>query len=175
MPEEPHQKVNIYIETSIRPMRREDGCTIYVLETESPKWTATITKGIHQHGLTQNGTTLEALQEAIERITCPCEITLYTDCTYLISALNNDWLSKWEANGWKNSKGEPICDVATWQELAPELHKHRIRAMPAKGNPYQDWMKSEARKGRTDANQDLFTTNGKNSFSWKHSSTGTAF
>lgn len=95
---------------------------------------------------------MEALEEALSRISKPCSITVWTDCKYVENALDHDWIRKWEDNGWKSSKGKEICDVASWQEISQYTKQHTIKAMPNKGTAYQNWMQTELKR----ANKDTF-------------------
>lgn len=52
-------------------------------------------------------------------------ITVHTDSAYLMNAHVENWISRWQNNGWLNSRG---CDVANrdlWERLI-ELGKHFI-------------------------------------------------
>ena len=154
------QEVNIYIETDIPPMKCRRGNVIYVLETMTSKGPATVSSMIPMENATQNRITLEALEEALERMSRLCHITIWTDCNYVANALRNRWLDQWKQNGWKNSKGEEICDVASWQEIARLAALHTVTVMPNKGSSYQDWMKTELRR----ANKDVFYSGVKKPF-----------
>lgn len=146
------KEVNIYVETDIPPMKSCKGRAIYVLETILSSGPRTKDGLVEMERATQNRITLEALEESLERIKEPCYITVWTDCGYVAGALNNHWPEKWSQNGWKNSKGREICDVASWQAIAEHIKKHTIRAMPNKGTTYQNWMQTELKR----ANKDTF-------------------
>ncbi len=143
-------EVNIYIETDIPPMKRCRGNAIYILETGTVRGNATATKWIPMESATQNRITLEALEEALSRISKPCYITIYTDCQYVANALRNQWITKWQQDNWKNSKGKEICDVANWQGIAEASKQHTITVMPNKGSTYQEWMCTELRRAQRD-------------------------
>lgn len=145
-------EVKIYIETDIPPMKRCRGNVIYILETETAKGNATATKWIPMESATQNRITLEALEEALSRISMPCYITVYTDCQYVANALRNRWILKWQQDNWKNSKGREICDVASWQAIAQATGQHTITVMPNKGSSYQEWMRTELRRAQREQN-----------------------
>lgn len=147
------QDVNIYIETDILPMRRTRGRVIYILETVTTKGPATITKLIEMEEATQNRITAEALEEALSRIHKPCRIRIHTDCGYVRNAINNRWICRWMENGWKNSKGEAVCDSAVWQSIEGLLTPHEFAALPNKESSYQSWMQAELERA---AKEDLF-------------------
>lgn len=43
-------------------------------------------------------------------------ITIYSDSAYAINGITN-WIYGWRANGWINSKKEPVKNKELWQEL----------------------------------------------------------
>ncbi|MCK5004753.1 MAG: ribonuclease HI, partial [Candidatus Aminicenantes bacterium] len=36
------------------------------------------------------------------------QIKLYSDSAYIVNCINKKWYMKWEKNGWKTSKKEPV-------------------------------------------------------------------
>ncbi|MFT4658544.1 MAG: ribonuclease HI [Ilumatobacter sp.] len=45
----------------------------------------------------------------------PLEIV--SDSTYVVKCFNDKWWVKWEKNGWKNSKKQPVANVDLWKPL----------------------------------------------------------
>src|SRR6056297_1117669 len=45
----------------------------------------------------------------------PLEIV--SDSTYVVNCFNDRWWVKWEKNGWKNSKKQPVANVDLWKPL----------------------------------------------------------
>ena len=43
-------------------------------------------------------------------------VTIYSDSAYAINGITN-WIYGWRANGWINSKKEPVKNKELWQEL----------------------------------------------------------
>jgi ribonuclease HI len=44
-------------------------------------------------------------------------IEIVSDSTYVVHCFRDRWWVKWERNGWKNSKREPVANVDLWQPL----------------------------------------------------------
>ncbi len=44
-------------------------------------------------------------------------IPIFSDSKYAVDALNGDWITKWQQNGWLNTKGKPIADRDLWLQL----------------------------------------------------------
>jgi ribonuclease HI len=97
-------------------------------------WAALLLFGEHEKVLTGNApeTTnnrmeLEAAWRALQALTRPCLVHLYTDSQYLQKGITT-WLPSWQAKNWlKNQKtGEPIPNAELWQALAAETSRHQI-------------------------------------------------
>ncbi|HRL13486.1 MAG TPA: ribonuclease HI [Aggregatilineales bacterium] len=69
---------------------------------------------------------LEALDEA-------CEITFYTDSTYVRSGITS-WLAGWKRSNWLNSKREPVANKELWQRLDQATRRHKIHWKWVKGH-----------------------------------------
>lgn len=46
-------------------------------------------------------------------------IEIYSDSTYVVNAINQNWLNKWKQKGWKNVKNQDL-----WKELDALHQKH---------------------------------------------------
>ena len=64
----------------------------------------------------------------------PCRVELYTDSKYLASAITQDWISGWLANGWKNSAKKPVKNRDLWESLLPLLKRHKVSFHWVKGH-----------------------------------------
>ncbi len=45
------------------------------------------------------------------------EITIVSDSTYVVHCFRDRWYVKWQSNGWKNSKKEPVANADIWKPL----------------------------------------------------------
>lgn len=59
---------------------------------------------------------LEACKE-IEAMDGFATVKLYSDSAYLINCFKQNWWKAWRANGWKNSKKEPVANQDLWERL----------------------------------------------------------
>lgn len=74
---------------------------------------------------TNNKMELKAAIEAYKKILAlkisnlrdKTEYEIVSDSAYVVNAFVNDWLSKWEANDWRNGKGERVKNVGLWKEF----------------------------------------------------------
>lgn len=75
---------------------------------------------------TNNQMEMMAALRALQALTKPCEVTLYTDSRYLCDAFRKNWFKNWKKRGWKTSKGTPVLNQGLWEELLIENARHRI-------------------------------------------------
>lgn len=77
---------------------------------------------------------LQAAIAALQALKQPCQVQLYSDSAYLVNAFRQKWLEKWQKNGWKNSKKEPVVNQDQWQELLRLTAIHQIEWLKVKGH-----------------------------------------
>lgn len=75
--------------------------------------------------VTNNQMELKAAIEALKQLKDSCEITLYTDSTYLKDGISK-WIHNWKINNWKNSQKKTVKNKELWQELDILREKHNI-------------------------------------------------
>ena len=75
-----------------------------------------------------------AVIEALKILNQPCNIDLYSDSKYVISAINEGWLNKWKKNNWRRNKNDLVLNVDLWQELLSLLEMHNINFIWVKGH-----------------------------------------
>ncbi len=83
---------------------------------------------------TNNRMEILAAIKALARLKRPCRVKLHTDSQYLVNAVEKQWLSSWQKNGWKRGKGEKVKNRDLWETLLPLLAKHRVRFVWVKGH-----------------------------------------
>lgn len=77
---------------------------------------------------------IEALNWAINQVKDSDEdITLYSDSAYLINCYDQRWWESWIANGWYNSKKQPVANKEEWEILIPffknsHIHFYKVAA-----------------------------------------------
>jgi ribonuclease HI len=47
----------------------------------------------------------------------PMPIEIVSDSTYVVNCFRDEWWVKWQRNGWRNSKKEPVANVDLWEPL----------------------------------------------------------
>lgn len=142
------KKVNVYIYSGIRTIKKTDGAAGYVLSYMTKKdIEATLSNIVYLEDVTRHEAELEVLNQALSRInTKDIEIDIYTDSSYLTSALDLDWIHKWQQSGWKNSKGEPVKHADKWQKTLILLNGTRFYIYANQHHEYSNWLKSQCEK-----------------------------
>lgn len=87
---------------------------------------------------TNNRMELRAAIAALEALTRPCYVELYTDSSYLRNGITK-WVNGWQRNGWKTSAKEPVKNQDLWQQLLAAVNRHQ----PAGGIMWH-WTKGHA-------------------------------
>ena len=73
-----------------------------------------------EKGTTNQRMELTAALKACEEIDAMdgfATVKLYSDSAYLINCYKQNWWKNWRANGWKNSKKEPVANQDLWEKL----------------------------------------------------------
>jgi ribonuclease HI len=74
---------------------------------------------------TNNRMELMAAIKALEALTRPCEVEIYTDSAYLRGGITT-WLERWKKNGWKTADKKPVKNTELWQRLEAAAAPHKI-------------------------------------------------
>ncbi|ADY56484.1 RNase HI [Syntrophobotulus glycolicus DSM 8271] len=77
---------------------------------------------------------LTAVIEALERLSEPCAVRLFSDSAYVINAFRQNWLEKWQKNGWLNTAKKPVANQDLWKRLLQVVNKHELEWIKVKGH-----------------------------------------
>ena len=88
----------------------------------------------YSENATNNQMELTAAIKALDKLKQPCEVELYSDSAYLINAFNEDWITKWQMNGFRNANKKPVQNVELWQQLIEFNNTHKITWIKVKGH-----------------------------------------
>ena len=135
------QKVNIYTQTSFRRPRKGNGWIGYVLEMQTSAGPATLSHFVQLEEVTRHQAELLSVIKAMERMTKPSEITIYTDSLYVTGGLNG-WVEQWQQNDWNNSRGEPVAYREEWQRLLELAKPHKVTVENTE-HGYKNWLATE--------------------------------
>jgi ribonuclease HI len=73
---------------------------------------------------TNNRMEMRAAIAALEALTHPCRVELYTDSAYLRNGITK-WVFGWQRNGWRTGNKEPVKNQDLWQRLLTAINRHQ--------------------------------------------------
>lgn len=104
-------------------------------------WAAVLLYGGHRKELsgavavtTNQRMELTAALEALKALKEPCRVKLYSDSAYLVNAFQEGWIKRWQENGWRTAKKEPVENQDLWQELLKVASQHQVEWVKVTGH-----------------------------------------
>lgn len=67
------------------------------------------------------------------------DVVVYSDSAYIVNAFSQDWIGRWQRNGWKNSKKEDVANQDLWKFLLTLMSKNQVRIEKVKGHSGDQW------------------------------------
>ena len=86
---------------------------------------------------TNNRMELTAACAALEALTRPCAVDLYTDSQYVKGGITG-WIFGWKKNGWKTADKKPVKNADLWQRLEAARERHTVDWHWIKGHAGHD-------------------------------------
>ena len=77
---------------------------------------------------TRNWCTLNATIQALKLINDlypNCELKIYSSNLYLINSFNQNWIDRWQINGWLTAKNTPVKNASEWMYLLSLMENHK--------------------------------------------------
>jgi len=82
---------------------------------------------------TNNRMELMAAIKALESLTKPSQVKLYTDSQYVQKGAT-EWLLGWIKRGWQTADKKPVKNVDLWQRLQASLTPHKVQFIWVRGH-----------------------------------------
>jgi len=125
--------VNIYTDGACSGNQNEEniggfGAILECCGTEKELYGGEINTTNNKMELTALVSALEALKEE------GLNLRIFSDSSYLINCFKDGWHIKWQQNGWKTSKKEPVENREIWERLIELLGKHETSYFLVKGH-----------------------------------------
>jgi len=103
---------------------------------------------------TNNRMELTAVIRALEALTRPSRISVYTDSQYVQKGIS-EWIHSWKRRGWKTADKNPVKNEDLWRRLdelaaAHEVEWHWVRGHD--GHPENERADKLANRGIPDRN-----------------------
>ena len=83
---------------------------------------------------TNNRMELLAAIVALDALTEPCEVTLYSDSRYLVDSVTKNWLQSWKKRNWIKADRSPVKNVDLWERYLAAQARHKITMVWVKGH-----------------------------------------
>lgn len=83
---------------------------------------------------TNNRMELTAVIKGLLSLKERCIVHVYSDSSYVCNAVNNNWLTKWQLNGWKNSSKKEVLNRDLWEKLLRLISYHKVTFHKVKGH-----------------------------------------
>ncbi|WP_309116105.1 ribonuclease HI [Saccharothrix sp.] len=104
-------------------------------------WGAVLRYGQHEKDLygsdagptTNNRMELMAPIRALESLTRPSVVRIYTDSTYVRNGVTS-WMANWKRNGWQTSAKQPVKNADLWRRLDEAAAPHQVEWHWVKGH-----------------------------------------
>ena len=82
---------------------------------------------------TNNRMELMAAISALEALTRPCAVDLYTDSQYVRNGISS-WIKGWKAKGWLTADRKPVKNEDLWKRLDAARGRHEVAWHWVKGH-----------------------------------------
>jgi ribonuclease HI len=82
---------------------------------------------------TNNRMELLAAIEALNALKFPCQVTLFTDSTYVKQGIQS-WIKGWKRKGWRSASGKPVKNKDLWLMLDEARSAHQVTWKWVKGH-----------------------------------------
>ncbi len=82
---------------------------------------------------TNNRMELMGAIQALEALTKPCRVELYTDSQYVMKGIS-EWIHAWKRRGWKTADGKPVKNDDLWRRLDEARLRHDVQWRWVKGH-----------------------------------------
>ncbi len=109
-------------------------------------WGAILMYGQHKKELsggekqtTNNRMELTGVITALEALTEPCIVELYSDSKYVIDALEKGWAKGWRAKGWIKADKKPALNPDLWGRLLDLCDYHKVNLHWVKGHASNEY------------------------------------
>lgn len=143
--EKQKKKVDIYITHNVRiGVRTKQGAYGYMLTFQKQSGELEKRTGYGMTGeITQNSIILTALEDALSRLTMPCDLTVYMDSIYISNMYRKSQLDSWYSRDFCHVRTGKIQDADKWKRIEELSRMHDIQSEYYTHHAYTDDLKKE--------------------------------
>lgn len=88
----------------------------------------------HEQHTTVNRMEIRAVLEALKSIQMKSMFIIHSDSMYVVNSINNNWIYKWIANGWRTVTGTPVANKDLWLQILELIQYHQVKMIWVKGH-----------------------------------------
>ena len=77
---------------------------------------------------------ITAALEAVRALAPSGPVVVVSDSTYVVNCFRDRWWVKWEANGWRNAKKQPVANADLWRPLVELVGRSEVTFRWVKGH-----------------------------------------
>ena len=77
---------------------------------------------------------ITAVLEALRVLAPAGPVVVVSDSTYVVNCFRDRWWVKWEANGWRNAKKQPVANADLWRPLVELVGRSAVTFRWVKGH-----------------------------------------
>ncbi len=83
---------------------------------------------------TNNRMELRAVIAGLQALKEKCNVKIYSDSKYIVDAIQQGWVNRWEKNNWYRNKKEKALNPDLWRELLDLLSEHQVQFIWVRGH-----------------------------------------
>ncbi|MBO5851587.1 MAG: ribonuclease HI [Clostridia bacterium] len=83
---------------------------------------------------TNNRMELLAVINGLKMLKEKCEVKVYSDSQYVVSAFNEGWINSWIMAGWRTADKKPVKNNDLWKRLVELTTVHSVEFIKVKGH-----------------------------------------
>jgi ribonuclease HI len=83
---------------------------------------------------TNNRMEILAAIAGLEALKGKCRVTLFSDSQYVVNAIEQGWVVRWRANGWRRNKKEMALNPDLWTRLLACAERHKVEFRWVRGH-----------------------------------------
>ena len=150
-------ETTIHITTSLPTGRnsRQDGTYMWVIEAMRDGTIYTKEGTGYKYATTRNRITLSALDDALGRLKDGVEVKVYADAAGVRYPIEEGWIYRWYADGWRRSQVKngrkyylPLENADLWERIFYQLENHPLTWADGEADSYRSYMLSALKRNR---------------------------
>ena len=121
-------RVTMYTDGAAEPNPGKGGYGVVLLH---PKKRLELSGGFEL--TTNNRMELMGVIVGLETLRMPCIVSLYSDSKYVVEAISQGWIQKWQKKNWARGD-KPVPNADLWQRYLVATASHRVKMHWIKGH-----------------------------------------